>query len=97
VTRTPSPENRTRSITDSGTTSVSRTPLTTLQQPNANEVQDIISLDSTNEALETPSKKLQNSGRSRINDLVNKTTEAANIKNNAKKRPSKVSNNAKTK
>ncbi|CAG8621866.1 16629_t:CDS:2 [Cetraspora pellucida] len=102
VTRTPSPENHTRSITDSCTTSVSCIPLTTLQQPNANEVQDISS-DYTNEASETPSKKPQNSGYSHMlhsnnnpvkkateaktqsNDLVNETTEASNIKNNAKK------------
>ncbi|CAG8665101.1 10526_t:CDS:2, partial [Racocetra persica] len=89
VTRTPSPENCTRLITDSGTTSVSRIPLTT-QQPNANEVQDISS-DYTNEASETPKAK------TRSNDLVNETTEASNIKNNAKRRPSKVSNKAKTK
>ncbi|CAG8585566.1 10135_t:CDS:2, partial [Racocetra fulgida] len=86
VTRTPSPENRTRLITDSGTTSVSCTPLTTLQQPNANEVQDIISSDSTNEALETPSKKLQNSGCSRINNPVKKATEAKTRSNDLVKK-----------
>ncbi|CAG8570817.1 872_t:CDS:2 [Cetraspora pellucida] len=108
VTRTPSPENHTRSITDSGTTSVSRIPLTTLQQPNANEVQDISS-DYTNKASETPSKKFQNSGyshmlRSKIhtktqsNNPVKKATEAKTRSNdlvNETTEASNIKNNAK--
>lgn len=64
VTRTPSPVNRTRSTSDTGTTSTSRTPLTTLQQLNANEIQDVGS-NYTNESSEIPSKKPQTSGYGR--------------------------------